>query len=73
MFSPPETIVTDRLVLRPPNLSDSEAIYRYASDPDVTRYMDWPRHTDFQDSVKFTKEALRGWVNRPGFTGDSIS
>jgi ribosomal-protein-alanine N-acetyltransferase len=38
-------IRTARLRLRPPALDDLEAVYAYASDPAVVRYMGWPRHT----------------------------
>jgi RimJ/RimL family protein N-acetyltransferase len=36
------TFMTERLVLRHPALADTMAVYEYASDPYVTRFMDWP-------------------------------
>lgn len=40
-----EQIETARLILRRPVAGDVGAIFeRYASDPDVTRYVGWPRH-----------------------------
>ena len=54
--------------MRLPESSDIEAIYRYASDPDVTRYMDWPRHTNITDAVEFTENALRRWESKEEFT-----
>ena len=40
----PELLVTERLVLRRPVGDDVSAIFeRYASDPEVTRYLAWPR------------------------------
>ena len=39
----PERFETSRLVLRKPTLADAEAVFiRYASDPEVTRYLGWP-------------------------------
>ena len=39
-----EPVETERLVLRRPTAADAPAIFaRYASDPEVTRYMAWPR------------------------------
>lgn len=39
---PPDVFELERLRLRRPRLSDAEAIFEYASDPEVTRYMVWP-------------------------------
>ena len=50
----PEILTTERLLLRRPLLSDATAIYEYACDPEVTRYMDWWTHTDIRDSVAFS-------------------
>ena len=35
---------TDRLVLRRMTLNDAEAVFAYASDPEVTRYVLWETH-----------------------------
>lgn len=52
--SAPERLVTERLLLRRPVASDADAIFiRYASDPDVTRYLAWPRHTALDDTRAF--------------------
>jgi [ribosomal protein S5]-alanine N-acetyltransferase len=60
-----EAIETERLVLRRPVASDAPAIFsRYASDPDVTRYMSWPTHTSVNDAhtfVRFCDELWRRW------------
>jgi ribosomal-protein-alanine N-acetyltransferase len=45
-----ERIETERLVLRRPSADDGEAVFtRYASDPEVTRYVSWPRHRSLAD------------------------
>src|SRR5438876_12388274 len=51
MVRAPDTIDTPRLILRRPRASDAEAIFsRYASDPDVTRYVGWPAHKSVDDT-----------------------
>ena len=52
---------TARLLLRPFVLEDAEAMYaNWCSDPEVTRYLMWPTHTD----VSVTKAVLADWVPR---------
>ena len=43
-------IETDRLSLRPWLDSDAEALFRYASDPDVGPRAGWPPHKDIEES-----------------------
>jgi ribosomal-protein-alanine N-acetyltransferase len=60
MIHAPEFITTDRLVLRRPARSDAADIYAYAHDPEVTRYMVWPTHTEIGESLAFLEScALR--------------
>src|SRR5262245_386514 len=51
MHSPPETITTERLVVRRPTCSDAAAKYSYARDPEVMRHMDWATHTSVDDAI----------------------
>jgi RimJ/RimL family protein N-acetyltransferase len=48
---------------------DAQAIFeRYASDPEVTRYMGWPRHTSVADSrafVDFSEDEWKRWPAGP--------
>jgi RimJ/RimL family protein N-acetyltransferase len=47
-------IVTPRLTLRPPRLTDADSIYEeYATDPEVTRYLIWSPHTSIEDTRAF--------------------
>jgi len=53
---------TERLLLRPPMLNDVQAIFdRYASDPEVTRYLGWPRHTSLAETRAFVKFSSTHW------------
>jgi ribosomal-protein-alanine N-acetyltransferase len=62
----PERVETDRLVLRKPRLEDAEAIFaRYASDPDVTRYLAWPRHEDVEQTRAFLRFSEAEWERWP--------
>lgn len=51
---------TERLVLRAPRAEDAEAIFtRYASDPEVTRLLCWPRHRSIDDTRAFLAMVAR--------------
>ncbi len=41
---------TESLILRPWDESDTEDLYRYASDPDVGPIAGWPVHTSVESS-----------------------
>lgn len=45
-------IETDRLILRPWREEDAEALYRYASDPEVGPVAGWPPHTSVENSLE---------------------
>lgn len=58
----PERIITERLLLRRPVVADARAIFeRYAGDPEVTRWMGWPRHRDVADSAAFVDFSDQQW------------
>ena len=55
-----QTIETKRLILRRFYMDDAQAMYdRWASDPEVTRFLTWPPHAD----VSVTKQLLTIWTN----------
>ncbi len=55
-----QQIRTERLILRPFLLSDSEDMYRnWASDPEVTKYLTWPVHS----SAEVTRMLLQNWIS----------
>jgi RimJ/RimL family protein N-acetyltransferase len=61
MIEAPEIFHTERLLLRRPRMSDAEAIYEYASDPEVTRYMAWRTATDLQQTVEVLATRASAW------------
>lgn len=52
------TLETDRLILRKMTLDDAEAVFAYASDPEVTRYVLWETHRSVEDSRAFLELAI---------------
>lgn len=58
---PPEKVSTKRLILRPIQGSDAEAIFAYASDSEISRYMAFARHQDLNDSYAFIDYAKEAW------------
>lgn len=49
-----DCVETERLLLRRPRWTDIESIFsRYASDPEVTRYLSWPTHRSLAETREF--------------------
>jgi ribosomal-protein-alanine N-acetyltransferase len=58
----PERVETDRLVLRRPAVADVAAIFaRYSNDPEVTRFLGWPRHKAIDDTHAFIEFSDAEW------------
>ena len=57
-------LLTERLRLREFVLDDCEAVHRYASDPEVTQYMDWGPN-DLKATEVFLTEARRSASRDP--------
>ena len=56
-----QQLETGRLVLRRLVESDAGAVYRnWASDPEVTRFLTWPTHSN----VEVTRMLLNNWISR---------
>jgi ribosomal-protein-alanine N-acetyltransferase len=59
-MQPPLHIETERLTLRLPRVTDADAIFtRYASDPEVPRYMTWAPHQSPSETVAFLERSLQ--------------
>lgn len=65
-----EPIRTERLILRPPRLSDSEAAYERRSLPEVARYQDWemPYTPERAEKSMARSAAMDGPVDGAGWT-----
>ena len=48
-------INTERLILRPWQESDAEALYKYAQDPAIGPIAGWPPHTSVEDSLNIIR------------------
>ena len=60
-MKPPESIETERLILRKPNMDDAPAIFSYAQDPEVTRYMTWRPHKNVEETCCIVELMLKLW------------
>jgi RimJ/RimL family protein N-acetyltransferase len=55
----PPTLHTPRLTLRPPQLSDAQAIFdAYAQDREVTRHLIWAPHRSVAETDEFLRRSL---------------
>jgi len=62
----PEIIKTSRLILRRPLAGDADLIFsRYSSDPNVTKYLGWPRHHTVDDTRSFLAFSDAEWERWP--------
>jgi RimJ/RimL family protein N-acetyltransferase len=71
VFADLPELETERLVLRKMRLDDAEAMFAYASDPEVTRYVLWDTHRSIEDSESFLRSATEGY-ERGDFGGWGI-
>ena len=66
---------TDRILLRPWRESDAEALYKYASDPEVGPRAGWPPHKSVEDSLEIIRSFFsndRTWAIVLKETGEPI-
>jgi [ribosomal protein S5]-alanine N-acetyltransferase len=62
----PRQFDTQRLTLIAPHPDDAEAIFeRYASDPEVTTYLGWPRHRSIVETRSFLEFSALEWERWP--------
>ncbi len=62
----PHTMESARLRYRRPQALDADAIFaRYAGDPEVTRYLAWPRHQSVDDTRAFIAWSDGQWAKWP--------
>ncbi len=64
--SAPDSIVTPRLHIRRATVADAPEVFtRYASDPEVCRYMAWPLHTSADITWRFLEWSEAQWAGWP--------
>ena len=66
---------TDRIILRPWRESDAEALFRYASDPDVGPRAGWPPHRSIEESLEVIRTVFNNdtnWAIELRESGDAI-
>jgi [ribosomal protein S5]-alanine N-acetyltransferase len=61
VFADLPELETERLLLRKMRLDDAEAMFAYASDPEVARYVLWDTHRSIEDSEEFLRLATEGY------------
>src|SRR5689334_7763026 len=62
----PERIETSRIRLRKPVASDAENVFhRYATDPEVTKFLAWPTHTSIEQTIAFIAFSDAEWERWP--------
>lgn len=59
--STPFTLESARLRIRRLTMADDEAIYDYGKDPDVARYVVFPRHQSIADSREFIAKMIENY------------
>ncbi len=55
LFSSIPTLETERLILRKISLDDTDDMYEYSKDPDVSRYLTWSPHEDKGYTFEYIK------------------
>ena len=66
LLKAPLQFETARLILAAPTAADADAVFeRYASDPDVTKYLGWPRHQSVADTRGFLAFSASEWERCP--------
>lgn len=56
-FGPP-VLETTRLVLRPARAADAEALFAYATDPEISRFTTWNAYSSLADAHRFLAAVL---------------
>ena len=62
IFADLPELETERLLLRKVRPEDARAVFAYASDPEVTRYVLWETHRSVEDSERFLRLAEDGYA-----------
>lgn len=61
-MKPPDTIRTERFILRKARMDDAPVIFdAYAQDPEVTRYLVWKPHKSIYETEQFLSACEQLW------------
>lgn len=64
----PVTLRTERLSLRPFELTDADDVYAYARDPEWARYLPLPSPYEYRHAVEYVaRSVLTSWTTTPVF------
>jgi len=63
----PQRLSTERLELRPATIEDADAVFGYASDPGVSRYLPWRPHASREDTIDFLRRCEQDWRDGSAF------
>src|ERR1043165_9207175 len=61
ILSHPPTIESERLILRPFTIEDDEAVFAYASDPQVSKYVTFETAKTVEDSRVYVETSLKNY------------
>jgi ribosomal-protein-alanine N-acetyltransferase len=62
ILSNPPVIETERLILRPLTMADDEAVFAYASDPQVSKYVTFETAKSINDSRMFLETSVQNYA-----------
>ncbi len=67
--SPPREILSERLLIRIPTLSDSSSILSaYAGVSEAVKYLSWPKKNSEDEVKEFIERVFLGWEMQDSFT-----
>ncbi|MET7244819.1 GNAT family N-acetyltransferase [Methylobacterium sp. EM32] len=68
-LTPPPSLTTARLILRPAQPADAEALFSaYTADPEVARFMTWRPHRSVEETRDYLHACADRWAAGTGFT-----
>ena len=69
-FEPPMVrthLETQQIGMRPAQVGDAGAVFAYASDPEVSRYLPWAPHATVSETEQFLRGCERDWKRGHSF------
>ena len=60
-------IITDRLFLRPPKLSDAPELFQHMSNVELTTFLSWQAHTSVEATIAVVKSLQEGQQEGRGY------